>query len=84
MAIIARDWVPGTLMCFGDLCFVINLVVGLERICSAYCSIDIVGSDASIDSLRGLRLEVSEDDISACTQHPLVNHEEVEQQRLQW
>ena len=84
MAIIARDWVPGTLMHFGDLCFVIDLVVGLERICSAYCSIDIVGSDASIDSLRGLRLEVSEDDISACTQHPLVNHEEAEQQRLQW
>ena len=84
MAIIARDWVPGTLMRFGDLCFIINLVVGLERICSSYCSIDIVGSDASIDSLRGLRLEVSEGDISARTQHPLVDHEEAEQQRLQW
>ena len=83
MAIIARDWVPGKLMRFDDLCFVINLVGGLECICSSYCSIDIVGSDASIDSLRGLRLEVSEGDISACTQHPLVDHEEVEQQRLQ-
>jgi len=71
MAIIAGDWVPGALVHFGDLCFIVSLEGGLEHICSSDCSIDIVGSDTPIDSLQGLRLEASEADIFACTQHPL-------------
>ena len=71
MAIIAGDWVPGALVHFGNLWFIVNLEGGLERICSSDCSIDIVGSDTPVDYLQGLRLGASEADIFACTQHPL-------------
>ena len=50
MAIIAADWVSGTLVHFGGLRFIVNLEGGLECVCSSDCSPDA-------DSLWGLRLD---------------------------
>ena len=51
MAIIAGDWVPGALVDFGGLHFIVNLEGGLERVCSSDSSPDIDGTDFVINSL---------------------------------
>ena len=78
MAIIAGDWVPGTLMRFGGLRFIINLEGSLEPVCSSSWLPNADGADPDVDSLRGLRLEVPGDNASPHIQRPLTDRARAE------
>ena len=84
MAIIAGDWVPGALVRFGDLRFIVNLQGDLERTCSPICSTDTASSDSVVDSPQGLQLNASRADALVRTQHLFAGHAGSEQQCLQW
>ena len=83
MAIIVGDWVPGALVRFSDLHFIIKLQDGLECICSHDYSADTGSSDSVVDSMRGLQLDALRTNVPTSTQHPLTNHASSEQQHLQ-
>jgi len=73
MAIIAGDWVPGTLVRFGGLRFIVNLEGGLELVCSSGWLPNADGADPDVDSLQGLWLEVPRDNASPHVQRPLID-----------
>ena len=73
MPINAGGWVPGVLVCFSDLCFIVNQQDGLERICSPDCSANIACSDRIVTSLRELQLDMPEAVFPAHGQRPAVD-----------
>jgi hypothetical protein len=78
MVIIAGDRVPGTLVHFSGLRFIVNLEGGLEPVCSSSWLPNADGADPDVDSLRGLRLEVPGDNTSPHVQRPLTDRARVE------
>ena len=78
MAIIAGDWVPGALVPFGGLRFIVNLEGGLERVCSP----DADGSDFIVESLRRLWLDATGACASPHARCPLANRTRTESATL--
>ena len=70
MAINTGGWVPGTLVHFSDLLFIVNAQSGLERIYSPDCSGNTVCSNPIVDFQQGLRMGAPRADAPACVRHP--------------
>ena len=83
-AITATDWVPSVLVRFDDLCFIVTIEGGLERIFLPDCFSNTTIFDLVVDTPRGPRLGPPWADAPELAQHLLASHGgEEQQQRLQ-